>query len=294
MKNLVHMGIEKLSLVPIEHLSDRPTQARKADWYGWKRRDGETHKIGHYSPYKIASRLLEKSIGKPFEDTFSYFCTIVPKYQQKIFLEEFEDNRGTGADYIIDNEGHIQPGTNPYRGWYRRSIRPYKGPYYFRSNDFKTEIRHKITGHPKSKFFEVYEKIERTYYSRWSKRVVTEVRNGKLLYYEYGAGRFGLNTKPLHERYKAQESDFEAVIIQGWEKAFDSKQDPEYKRLMAEKHKKSKISFKKKMILDAERSYEIILQTEKKKRELKELNDQKILAHGFNLTTSFRGENQGL
>lgn len=291
MKNLVHMGIEKLSLVPIEHLSDRPTQARKANWYGWRHRDGDTHKIGDYSPYKIASRLIEKSIGKPFEDTFSYFCTIVPKYQQWVFLEKFEDDRGNGSDYIIDDEGHIQLGSSPYSGWYKRVRRPYKGPYYFKSNDFKTELRHKITGHPKSRFREVYEKVERTYYNRYYKRVVTEIRNGKLLYYEYGTTP-SWRTKPIHERYKAQDSDFEAVIIQGWQKAFDSKQDPEYKRLMSEKRKKSKVSFKKKLILDTERAYEIILQTEKKKRELKELNDQKILAHGFDLTTSFRGENQ--
>lgn len=164
----------------------------------------------------------------------------------------------------------------------------YQGPYVFNSKDFKTELRHKVTGHKKSDFKAVYQQIEKAYYNRWSKikKYGTQLVDGKLLYYEYGA--YKLKPKPLYQRYRAQESDFEAVIIQGYQKIFESKQNSEYKRLMAEKYKKEHINQKKDEIAKAEKSYELIFQTEKKLREQKALNDEKILQHGFDLKTSFR------
>ena len=109
MKNLLKkIGIEKLKTVPIEHLSDRPTQARRSDWFGWKHHEG-WYKLGKTSPYKILSRVIENNIGKPFDMAFSYYCTLVPQMYQNKFLEEFEDNKGPNtSDYYIDNKGNIQ------------------------------------------------------------------------------------------------------------------------------------------------------------------------------------------
>jgi len=290
MKNLLNkIPIEKLEVVPIEHLADRPTQAVKAKWYGWKHGHSDNHKVGDYYPSTIASRIIEKNIGKSFDLAFAHFCKIVPKYQQKEFLEEFEARRGDGAIYLIDGKGNIQYNKNTR--YYQYRFR-YKGPYVFTSDDYETELRHKITGHRKKDFEAVHEK-RRVYiddnYLKYG-NYYYPYNNGKLLYYEYGSKR--LDLKPSHMRYTAQESDFEAVIIKGWEKVFKSKNDPEYKRLVAEREKRKSISLKKKRIEEAEKAYNFISKSELQKKIDKQFDNQKILSHGFDFITSFRTDKQ--
>lgn len=288
MKNLITMGIERLIDVPIEHLSHRPTQAKKADWFGYKY-DRGWYKLRYTSPSTIVSRIIEKYMGKSFNDAFSYYCKLVPRMYQKEFLEEFEPSRGTSSSYITDKNGNIKDNPlNPWKGRYKRRRNAYKGPYVINSHDFKTEWRHKETDHKRDDFTEVYEQIPYKY--SWKTRFgVTHregVKNGEFLYYEYGSNP--LRMKPLHERYRAQKEDFHSVIIQGWQKVFKSKQDPEFIRLQAEKWKKSKILSKKKRLEEEQRVYDMISKTELEKKKQKELNDQVIVRHGFDLVSSFR------
>ena len=83
---------------------------------------------------------------------------------------------------------------------------------------------------------------------------------------------------------------YESVIVQGWIKQFDSKNDPEFKKLKTEKqiikNKAWQIKYGHKEISDED--YRIIL----KAKELKEREKNliKIEAHGFDPITSFRKE----
>lgn len=87
-------------------------------------------------------------------------------------------------------------------------------------------------------------------------------------------------------------SDYENVLIKGWIKYFKSKEDPEYKRLTHEKFKAQQRAFKLKMKAAAEKAYSFISQSELELKKEKEKNNIKILAHGFDLVTSFRTEKQ--
>jgi hypothetical protein len=97
------------------------------------------HKVGDYNPWTIAERVIENNIGKPFDEAFSYYCKLVPVYQQNVFLEEFNLGRQyyRHLDYRIDEEGLIQR---------KRDRNKYKGPYTFYSRDYRVEERHIETG----------------------------------------------------------------------------------------------------------------------------------------------------
>ncbi len=117
----------------------------------WRYGRGTWHKVGDYGPWKIAERVIENNIGKPFDDAFSYYCKLVPIYQQDAFLEEFRPSRYgfTYKDYIVDGEGLIQR---------NRDRNKYKGPYTFYSSDFKSEKRHIITGKVKEEYYPWFHK----------------------------------------------------------------------------------------------------------------------------------------
>jgi hypothetical protein len=85
-------------------------------------------------------------------------------------------------------------------------------------------------------------------------------------------------------------NDYESVLVKGWVKYFDSRQDPEYKRLNSEKQKTlSKIHQEK---YGTPKISDEQFRTILKAKELKEKAEDlvKIEAHGFDLTTSFRKE----
>lgn len=117
----------------------------------WRHGRRTWHKVGDYHPWKIAERVIENNIGKSFDETFSYYCKLVPIYQQRVFLEEFNLGRRhyRHLDYRIDEEGLIQ----------RNRVRTkYKGPYTFYSSDFKAEKRHIITGKIKEEYYPWFHK----------------------------------------------------------------------------------------------------------------------------------------
>lgn len=294
MKNLINKhSIEDLEILPVELLSLK-LQKRHLNFLHRKH-----NKRGHYhdvptkegvNPYKLAEYIVRKYIGRLYNDAYSEFCSKVKWWQKEAFKDLFDTsykyNRSLRyTEFIIDDNGLIQYNIR-YFGYNK-----YKGPYSIKSDDFKTEKIHKITGHKFDKFKSVYEKVAYSYWSgrnRHSKGVYMKgFKDGKLLYYEYGAN--WSNFKPLHKRYKAQEEDFETIVVSGWIKYYNSKQDPEYKRYKREKRKYNSKTTKQKRIEQAEKAYSFISQTELQLKKEKELNTYNIARLGFDPITSFRG-----
>jgi hypothetical protein len=136
-------------MVDIEKLEDLPKKMGTSEYYRHYSTRNQSHFFWNYHrhsahhlvdglfPYTRAIRVIESNIGKSFDNAFSYFCKLVPRYQQKWFLEKFEENRrGYWNSYYIDDNGNIQANRR------ERSKRLY--PVY--SKDYKTERVHKITG----------------------------------------------------------------------------------------------------------------------------------------------------
>jgi hypothetical protein len=71
----------------------------------------DCHKVNGAYPYKWARRVLRKYVGKSYNEAFAYFCTLVPDYQQKFFIEELKLSQGYWTPdnkYTIDDEGIIR------------------------------------------------------------------------------------------------------------------------------------------------------------------------------------------
>lgn len=286
MKNLTPIGIEKLEILPIETLELILTKKNKQDRH-WRKGRSDYHHVGDYSPFTIANRVIENHIGQSFDKAFTKFCGLVPKYQQCIFRKQFANHVHERSwryeNYYIDERGIIKR---------TQLINQYKGPYYFKSDDYATELRHKITGHKKEDFESIHKMETFTYkhYGRFKGGPTTGTKKGKLLYYEYGLK--ASHMKPLTMRYKAQDKDFIPVTIKGWIKEFKSKSDPEYVRLVNEREKRNEKRQRKNKEVMANKAYDMISKTELQKKKDKELDKQKILSHGFDLITSFRTEKQ--
>lgn len=291
MKNLARFDVELIDNTPIELLDHRlfKRKQRETRWRSrWK--PWHWHKGGVYLS-KIIDRVVLNNIGKSFDLTYNYYRTLVPKAYHSYFFYDFDKFGGRVADaeYYIDENGLIQANPNSY--WIKRklNINSYKGPYTYKSEDYETELRHRITGHKKKDFVPVYEKITRTYTRKWFGRSYTNTStvNGKLLYYEYGAIKW--HEKPAYERYRAQERDFIPVCIKGWAKTFNSKQDSEFRKLLAEKQQRKRKADKEAERLKKEKVYSFISKAEEERKREKERNELNIVRHGFDPVSSFRG-----
>jgi hypothetical protein len=114
-------------------------------WFG--SRGSTYHDVDGVSPFKRIERICESFLGKQFDKAFAEYCKQVPVYQQKFFLQEFEPKRWHSEYwdfYYVDKQGNIQKnrGTHHKKG---------KKVYYY-SDDYKTELRHKVTGESKPEF----------------------------------------------------------------------------------------------------------------------------------------------
>ena len=107
------------------------------------------HPIDNVWPGERVERIIEKNIGKQFSKAFSYYCSLVPVYQQNEFLDEFRDKQRSWykPDYYIDDNGNIQ----------KTKREKEKKIIIFYSDDYKSEKRHKIT----NRFYSSY------YWSEW-------------------------------------------------------------------------------------------------------------------------------
>lgn len=158
-------------------------------WDRYWGRNSANHKVGDYFPWKIVERVCKKFKGKNFNDAFAHFCTLVPKYQQCIFIEEFEFNsyyyRRTGWGWYIDDNGNIQ----------------YKGPkrdktVLFRSYDFEKE--------------DIYAPVPRNEHHLRKKRDWWGNPNGEYLGYKVTKGferRFSSTNDPTYRRLSAEYRD---------------------------------------------------------------------------------------
>lgn len=78
-------------------------------------------------------------------------------------------------------------------------------------------------------------------------------------------------------------------IISGFKKEFDSRHDREFKRLNAEKIKKQRRASREYFANKKEIEYSFLTKDEIELKKQKEIDKYKILKHGFDLKTSFRG-----
>ena len=276
------MGKRRYGLDEIQRISGRKYSlvSNTGDWeYG---KSGH-HKVGDYYPYDIAKRVIKKYLGKSFDDAFSYYCTLVPKYMQHIFLEEFQPSRYSWyrQSYYINSNKIICESKPNKRKKYSLIVK---------SPDYTYVIVHKITGHKKSNFREVYEQehyeYKRKHFTLGYDIVTKGYKNGKFLYYEYGSNPFHM--KPLSERYIAKEEDFIERTLTGWKREFYSKNDPYYKRYK----RIADQLWKKKREVDRiarEQKLQEALKLKEEELKLKKLqNETKIIKHGFDPITSFR------
>lgn len=251
------IDIEKLENLPQKQGRKAFLVERHGNLYNLKRFDHPWHRsLKEDNQWCMTERVIQNNIGKSFDMTFSYFCKKYPIYWQSYFLKQFGLSR-SGYGYYVDEQGNIQENKYTKR----------KNPIYIQSSDYKSELRHKITGDKKEAFEEIYIKKECVY--NYGKDKGKIYFTSKFSHYEYGVDTWKI--KPAYKRYTAQESDFEHVVISGWIKYFESKNDPEYKRLMTERTKANrKKKYSEKILSDVE--YRAIL----KARVLKEREETRL------------------
>jgi hypothetical protein len=252
-------------MLNLEKLDNMPIRERMRLHYGWR------DQINTYKyRYKIVIRILQSHIGKHFDIVYSKFCFTMKSYQKhRDFLEELNNHWYKINTYYIDNNGLIQ----------KVIKNKSKKPLYIYSDNYKTAIVHKETGHLKDLFHEKWSRKEVIYTSnfnpKWSR---TYKENDKFLGYQY-KGKY----------YFANEEDFIEKIISGSRIEVTSPKDYRYKRYWADKLKSQKALNKKENALKQQEYLENQRKLmQKKKRKEKGENDLKILAAGFDLETSFR------
>jgi hypothetical protein len=271
----------------LEKLENLPN--RESRWQYLTRKYGNIYNILDYrrydkckAPWKIADIILENNIGKSFDLAFSYFCKKV-NHQQHLyhyFLSNFTTERWYRKYYFTDNKGNIQK--------YEKEYPKKKLTIY--SEDYKSEIRHKITGHKKEDFEPIYELIKKTetYRNHFLNKPISREYSvrGKFLYYEYCAKPY--NLKPQYVRYKAIDKDFENITISGKCFEFNSKNHYLFKRLTSEKEKRKRKENRELERKKKEIQYNFLTKSELEQKVNKQENDIKIIKHGFDLKTSFR------
>ena len=205
-------------------------------------------------PHNRVKRIIEKYIGKQFDKAFSEYCAKVPVYQQFLFLEEFNPPkyhywRNT---YRVDKQGNIQKVKAPKKD---------KRAYYF-SDDYKTELRHKVTNRLKPN----------SYTSKFIKGVKT--------YYDHAS----------YYPYKSStDKDYVEVCVKGYKQVFSSHKDREYRRLITQQQKRQRKAQKLRYAEREAISYNFLTKSEQKLKEEKAIDFIKILKHGFDPKTSFQG-----
>lgn len=223
---------------------------------GWRHRHSTYHPTDGIWPHDRVNRIIKKFIGRRFDKAFSEYCSQVPIYQQHIFLEEFNSkylySRNSYNTYRVDKQGNIQKIKPPKKD---------KRVYYY-SDDYKTELRHKITNRLKPFSFNAkYIKGVKTYYDHAS-------------YYPYKT---------------STDKDYIGVCIKGYKQVFKSRKDREYRRLITQQQKRHK---KAQLLKYAEmnaKAYSFLTKSEQDLLNQKALDLIKILKHGFDPETSFQG-----
>jgi len=133
---------------PLKSAKDNIQESIKYDWD--RRHNSSSHPTDGIWPWKRIKRICKAFVGKPFSAAFSKYCSEVPVYQQKLFLDEFNNDGRPNNDYwnyyFVDKQGNIQYHIGEY--FKKKS----KKVYYY-SDDYKTEMRHKVSGETMPEYF---------------------------------------------------------------------------------------------------------------------------------------------
>lgn len=226
-------------MVNIDKFRDAPKRlgmhrTREGIFYrrNWR---SDYHKVGDYHSYDIAKRILKKNYQKPFDKAFSYFCSIVPKYQQCQFLDLFNATRRWSFDqWYIDENGLIQ-------NYSYEKVKD-KKVHKLYTADYMEGWVHKITGAV------MYQRPS------WT-----------------------------------SEHKYNHVVLSGEILTFESKNDPRYKRIVAESNKIDRKNRRELRKMKSEKAYCMLTSKELEIRKEAENDLIKIQSHGFN-EDSFKGE----
>lgn len=256
MKNL------KIYILEFEDQSGRYLDAKiePPKFERWRHHHSTYHPTEGIWPYDRVKRIIKKFVGKQFDKAFSEYCSQVPIYQQHLFLQEFtEVHRYYGyrfnSSYRVDKQGNIQKVKPPKKD---------KRVYYY-SDDYKTELRHKITNRLKpSSFSAKYIKGVKTYYDYAS-------------YYPYKT---------------STDKDYVEVCVKGYKKAFSSHKNREYRRLISQQQKRRRKEQELKYVEMEAKAYSFLTKSEQELKKQKALDLIKILKHGFDPETSFQGDHR--
>ena len=243
MHNLIKENLEKLDILT------RQQHSRKYhdDWYGHSGSD--YHRVGDYFPSTIRERVIEKFMDKSFDQAFAYFCTLVPKYQQKEFKEGFTfgiNKSWRSSNYEIVN-GIIR----------KIEHEDYKKPVRFKSDDYTETYQHKVTGHKIS---------DNEYWNRSAYiRTKGSSSNGKWM--------------------AINRDDYELITLTGWSQEFESTRDPRYLKLTQERAQRKHLEQKKEDKVKKHRSYCFLTKDELQKKC--DISESRLVRdrHGFDKTT---------
>lgn len=252
--------MKRLKHIPDETADPRPRQTKEEERRRWYRRYGATYfPTDGVSPWKRSVRILESHVGKSFDTAFSIWCKQTPKCQQHYFLEQIDPREDCKTRrwslnwYYVDSNGIIRKRKNIFP--WRKSDRKVT----FKSDDYKTEPRHKVTGLPKK----------------------------SLSHSEIRAMFPKEKDKSYYELLKLYDQQFEEVCVEGWIKTFKNAKDPEYQRLQAERLRKLELDRRRQKKAQSEKAYRFTHETEEQRAARITANFFKILKHGFDPKTSF-------
>lgn len=245
MKNLIHES---------RNLDNLPKRETYKDPDKWNGRSDVYHFVDNISPWTRIKRILKKYKGKQFSKAFSEYCSQVPQYQQRFFLEEIENHStyrwkfsGYYPYWYVDSVGNIQ---------YNPGSRKKDSKVYFYSDDFKTEKRHKVTG----KLHPCERNKKDPWYWRWDEKV--------------------------------KEKDYHNVVVSGYCLEFKNAKDPEWIRLTTDQRKRRKAAERVRQKEAKAKALSFISKTEIEAKKERENNKLKIERKGFDFAKSFRNENQ--
>jgi len=217
--------------------------------------------------------ILTNSIGRKFDDVYHYLC----KY--KVHKNSF------GKHLLIENLNSAWKSYKVENGLICENRRPFKKrkkSVELTSEDFKTALVHPELKVSLDDCETIFEKIQRsrsfTHYQKTNWVVYPKVKLGK-----YWKLKFNPDTWTNIDAFKTQwgniffilnEEEFKKQIIQGHQLIFSSKQDPLYKRIVADtcKHNKSASRIKK---IQAQEELNIKFKTLLKRKELEQKQKEK-------------------
>lgn len=223
-----------------ESLPFRESMRVELKWWGYH--GGHYTDIDNVSTWTVSRRIIEKYLGKSYDEAFSHYCQIAPKYAQYTF----DDNLEKGKWFIEE-----------YLTYKRYAYRKY---YYIDDNGILCKT-------PKAPI------QPSTYYSDdYRSEKVPLYQGNEINWDKYHRlkreGKEGLTTKDK--------------IMEGRRITYNSTNHPEYKKLMAEQMQKKKSNHKYWLEEAKNKAYIFLTDEEIKKKKDKITNTITRDRLGFN------------